>query len=55
VCSVMASGAFGAEDIRRDRKACVEYKQGAVAGHQSDGATTKISPSALGGRVSQFI
>jgi hypothetical protein len=29
------SGIFEAEDTRRDRKACVEAKQVAVAGHPS--------------------
>jgi hypothetical protein len=28
---------FKAEDTRRDRMACVEAKQGVVAGHLSDG------------------
>jgi hypothetical protein len=40
------------EDTWRDRKACVEVKQVAVAGHPSDGAMTKISEFALGGHVS---
>jgi hypothetical protein len=42
-CAPRAYGDFEAEDTRRDRKACIESKQGAVAGHSSDGATTKIS------------
>jgi hypothetical protein len=33
---------FEAEDARRDRKACVEVKRGAIARHPSDGATTRI-------------
>jgi hypothetical protein len=46
------SGIFEAEDTHRDRKACVEAKQVAVAGHLSDGAMTKISDFALEGHVS---
>jgi hypothetical protein len=46
------SGDFEAEDMRRDRKACVEAKQVAVARHPSDGAMTKISDFALEGHVS---
>jgi hypothetical protein len=48
----MQSGIFEVEDMRRDRKACVEAKQVAVAGHPSDGAMTKISNFALEGHVS---
>jgi hypothetical protein len=36
-CATMQSGIFEAEDTSRDRKACVEAKQVAVAGHPSDG------------------
>jgi hypothetical protein len=43
------SGNFEAEDTRRDRKACVEAKQVAVAGHPSDVAMKKISDFALEG------
>jgi hypothetical protein len=43
---------FDAKDTRRDRKACVESTQSALAGHPSDGATKAISQSALGGCVS---
>jgi hypothetical protein len=43
---------FEAEDTRRDRKACVEAKQVAVAGHLSVGTMTKISDFALEGHVS---
>jgi hypothetical protein len=46
---------FKAEDMRRDRKACVEAKQVAVAGHPSDGAMTKISDFALEGLVSVVV
>jgi hypothetical protein len=38
---------FEAEDTRRDRKACVEAKQVAVAGHPSDGESLKTSKTAL--------
>jgi hypothetical protein len=51
-CATMQSGDFGAEDTRRDRKACVEAKQAAVAGHPSNGAMTKISEFTLEGHVS---
>jgi hypothetical protein len=43
------------EDTRRDRKACVEDKQVAVAGHPSDGEDLKISKTALEGFVSLVI
>jgi hypothetical protein len=48
----MQSGDFEAKDTHRDRKSCVEAKQGAIAGHPSDGAKTKISDFALEGHVS---
>jgi hypothetical protein len=51
-CVTTQSGDFEAEDTRWDRKACVEAKQVAVAGHPSDGAMTKISDFALEGHVS---
>jgi hypothetical protein len=51
-CATTQSGDFEAEDTRRDRKACVEAKQVAVAGHLSDGAMTKISDFTLEGHVS---
>jgi hypothetical protein len=38
-CATTPSGAFEAEDTRRDRKACVEAKQ---VGHPFDGAMMKI-------------
>jgi hypothetical protein len=41
-----------AEDTRRDRMACVEAKQGAVAGHPSDGENLRTSKTALEGLVS---
>jgi hypothetical protein len=51
-CATTQSGDFEAEDTRWDRKACVEAKQVAVAGHLSDGAMTKISDFTLEGHVS---
>ena len=51
-CATMQSGIFEAEDTRRDRMACVEATQGAVAGHPSDGEDIKNSKSALEGLVS---
>jgi hypothetical protein len=42
-CAMWASKDFEAEGTRRDRKACIIAKQGAVAGHPSDGATTRSS------------
>jgi hypothetical protein len=51
-CATTQSRDFEAEDTRGDRKACVEAKQVAVAGHPSDGAITKISDFALEGHVS---
>jgi hypothetical protein len=41
------SGIFEAEDTRQDRKACVEAKQVAVAGHPFDGESLKTSKTAL--------
>jgi uncharacterized protein YaeQ len=49
------SGIFEAEDMRRDRKACVKAKQVAVAGYSSDGAMTKTSKTTLEGLVSLVI
>jgi hypothetical protein len=40
---------------RRERMACVEAKQGAVAGHPSDGENLKTSKTALEGLVSLVI
>jgi hypothetical protein len=54
-CATTQSGDFEAEDTRRDRKACIEAKQVAVAGHPSDGAMTKSSKTALEGLVSLVI
>jgi hypothetical protein len=49
------SGIFKAEDTRRDRKASVEAKQFAVAGHPSDGESLKTSKTALEGLVSLIV
>jgi hypothetical protein len=49
------SGIFEAEDTRQDRKACVEAKQVAVAGHPSDGESLKTSKTALVGLISLAI
>jgi hypothetical protein len=54
-CATTQSGIFEAEDTRRDRKACVEAKKVAVAGHPSDGALTKTSKTALDGLVSLVV
>jgi hypothetical protein len=51
-CATTLYGDFEAKDTRQDRKACVEAKQVAVAGHPSDGAMTKISNFALEEHVS---
>jgi hypothetical protein len=44
-----ASRDFEAEDMSRDRKACVEAKRVAVDEHPSDGATTRIPKVPFGG------
>jgi hypothetical protein len=51
-CATTQSRIFEAEDTRRDRKACVEAKQVAVARHPSDGESLKTSKTALEGLVS---
>jgi hypothetical protein len=48
-CATTQSGDSEAEDTHRDRLACVEATPGAVVGHPSDGATTKIPKVPLGG------
>jgi hypothetical protein len=50
-CATTQSRIFKAEDTRRDRKACVEAKRVAVAGHPSDGESLKTSKTALEGLV----
>jgi hypothetical protein len=54
-CATTQSGIFEAEDTRRDRKACVEAKQVAVAGYPSDGESLKTSKTALEGLVSLVV
>jgi hypothetical protein len=54
-CATTQSGDFEAEDTRRDRMACVKTKQGAVAGHPSDGENLKTSKTALEGLVSLVV
>jgi hypothetical protein len=46
---------FEAEDTCRDRKAFVEAKQVAVAGHPCDGESLKSSKTALEGLVSLVV
>jgi hypothetical protein len=53
-CATTQSRIFKAEDMRRDRKACVEAKQVAVSGHPSDG-DLKTSKTALEGLVSLVV
>jgi hypothetical protein len=54
-CATTQSGIFEAEDTRRDRKACVEDKRVAVAGHPSDGENLKTSKTAFEGLVSLVV
>jgi hypothetical protein len=54
-CATTQSGIFVVEDTRRDHMAFVEAKQGAVAGHPSDGENLKTSKTALEGLVSLVI
>jgi hypothetical protein len=54
-CAMTQSGIFEAEDTRRDRKACVEAKQVAIAGHPSDGENLKTSKTTLEGLVSLVV
>jgi hypothetical protein len=54
-CATTQSGILEAEDTRRDRKACVEAKQVAVAGHTSDGESFKSTKTALEGLVSVVV
>jgi hypothetical protein len=54
-CVTTQSEIFEAEDMRRDRKACVEAKKVAVTGHPSDGESFKSSKTALQGLVSLVI
>jgi hypothetical protein len=54
-CATTQSGIFEAEDMRRDRKACVKAKQVVVAGHPFDGENLKTSKTALEGLVSLVV
>jgi hypothetical protein len=54
-CETTQSGIFEAEDTHRDRMACIEAKQVAVAGHPSDGENLKNSITALQGLVSLVV
>jgi hypothetical protein len=54
-CAMTQSGDFEAEDTRRDRMACIEATQGAVAGHPSNGENMKTSKTALEGIVSLVV
>jgi hypothetical protein len=54
-CATTQSGYFEVEDTRRDRMACIEATQGAVAEHPSDSEDMKTSKSALEGLVSLVI
>jgi hypothetical protein len=54
-CATTQFRIFEAEDTRRDRKACVEAKQVAVAGHPSDGESLKTSKTTLEGLVSLVV
>jgi hypothetical protein len=54
-CATTQSEIFEAEDTHRDRMACIEAKQGAVAGHPFDGKILKTSKTALEGHVSLVI
>jgi hypothetical protein len=54
-CATTQSRIFKAEDTHRDRKACVEAKLCAIAGHPSDGENLKTSKTALESLVSLVI
>jgi hypothetical protein len=54
-CATTQSRIFEAEDMRRDRKTCIEAKQVGVAGHPSDGESLKSTKTALEGLVSFVI
>jgi hypothetical protein len=54
-CATTWFGIFKAEDTHWDHMACVEAKQGAVAGHPSDGENLKTSKTSLEGLVSLVI
>jgi hypothetical protein len=54
-CATTQFGIFKTEDTRWDHMACIEAKQGAVAGRPSDGENLKTSKTALDGLVSLVI
>jgi hypothetical protein len=54
-CATTQSGIFEAEVTRRDRKACVEAKQVAVAENPSNGESFKSSKTALEWLVSLIV
>jgi hypothetical protein len=54
-CATTQSGDFEAEDTHRDHTPCVKAKQGAVAGHPSDGENLKTSKTALEGLASLIV
>jgi hypothetical protein len=54
-CATTQSEIFEVEDTRRDRMVCVEAKQGAVAGHPSNGENLKTSKTTIEGLVSLVI
>jgi hypothetical protein len=54
-CATTQSRIFEVEDTRRDRKACVEAKQVAIAGHPYDGENLKTSKTALEGLISLVV
>jgi hypothetical protein len=54
-CATTQSEIFKVEDTRRDRKACIEAKQVAVAGHPSDRENLKTSKTTLEGLVSLVV
>jgi hypothetical protein len=54
-CATTQSEIFEAEDTRRNRKACVEAKQVAVAGHPSDGENLKTSKTVIEGLLSLVV
>jgi hypothetical protein len=54
-CATTQSKIFEVEDTCRDRMACIEAKQGTVAGYPSDGENLMTSKTALEGLVSLVI
>jgi hypothetical protein len=55
VCDYAVRNLRSGGRTRRDRKACVEAKQVAVAGHPSDGESFKSSKTTLEGLVSVVV